>query len=350
MANRRNILWYDSEQLESEDAAIKARFELVLDEIMGIFYGLCAAFCWGLGDYVVTSLARRAGTPRTMVYIQAWSLLCWIALLILPARLLWGLPSVALWHGLLQTEGALPIWAWVTLAGLCHVLGLALSYRAFEIGTLALVSPISSSFAIVTALLAVSTRESPPPPVLLGVALLFAGLVLATRPQSGPDEAAKGQKGVPEAIGSAVAYGVMFWMMKPVEAHLGPVLPLIVLKVMATGLALLGLRAAQRTLTSDAPSDEPRSAATLILMLAIGSALLDSLAWLAFNAGDRLGFTTVVTALASLFSVVTIILAWLLFKERLARVQWLGIAVILLGVLLVSVPADAVSRFFGKSG
>lgn len=318
---------------------------------MGIFYGLGAALCWGLGDYVVTSLARRVGTPRAMVWIQAFSLLCWIALLLLPARLLWGRESVALWSGLSHKEGALPVWAWVTIAGLCHVLGLALSYRAFEIGKLALVSPISSSFAIVTALLAVSTRESPPPPVLVGAALLFAGLVLATRPQkSEPDEAKKGHRGVPEAIGSALAYGVMFWMMKPAEAHLGPVLPLIVLKVMATGLALLGLSTAQRNLTSAVPAEDsaaPRSSPALLLALAIGSALLDSLAWLSFNAGDRLGFTTVVTALASLFSVVTILLAWLFLKERLARTQWMGIAVILFGVLLVSLPADAVNRLLG---
>jgi uncharacterized membrane protein len=43
-----------------------------------------------------------------------------------------------------------------------------------------------------------------------------------------------------------------------------------------------------------------------------------------------------VTALASLFSVVTVVLAAALLKERLNRPQWIGIVVIFAGILLVS--------------
>jgi drug/metabolite transporter (DMT)-like permease len=85
----------------------------------------------------------------------------------------------------------------------------------------------------------------------------------------------------------------------------------------------------------------------MLAALAGSIAVVDSLAWLAFNTGERLHFTTVVTSLASLFSVVTILLAWLLLKERLARIQWLGIAVILFGVLMVSLPKALIDRVLG---
>ena len=330
-----------------------------LSHLKGIGFGLMAALCWGLGDYVVTSLARRVGTPRAMIFIQAFSLLCWILL----ARLLWGRESVALWDGFSQHIGIWPAWAWMLMAGVCHVVGLALSYRAFEVGTLALVAPISSSFAVVTAVLSMMTREHLSPSVLAGVGLLFIGIVLATRAPTHPEEANKGLIGVPEALGSALAYGVMFWMMEPGEEKLGPVLPLIVLKIMATGGALLGLRAAiwsknapSENLAETSPTEtsnenvagEPVPALGDIEIaalnkpllwagLAVTAALLDSFAWLAFSAGDRSGSTAVVTALSSLFSVVTIIMAWLLFKDRLAKLQWLGVAIILAGVLLVSI-------------
>jgi uncharacterized membrane protein len=71
-------------------------------------------------------------------------------------------------------------------------------------------------------------------------------------------------------------------------------------------------------------------------MLAAGVAIADSLAWVVFIFGTRTEYTTVVTALASLFSAVTILLAWAFLKERLASNQWAGIAIVLLGILLVS--------------
>ena len=316
--------------------------------LKGIGFGLMAAVCWGVGDYVVTNLARRVGTPRAMAFVQTFSLLCWIVLLLLPAQLLWGRESVSLWSGFYERIGQWPAWAWMIMAGVCHVVGIALSYRAFEIGTLALVAPISSSFAIVTAVLSTNTRETLPPAVMAGVGLLLLGIVLATRTPATPDETNKGLKGVPEALGSALAYGVMFWMMEPGEEKLGPVLPLIVLKIMATASALIGssiaFGAKNKSQTANTVDESSSSASLpdigspiLWMALAITVALLDSFAWLSYSAGDRTGSTTIVTALASLFSVVTILLAWLLFKDRLARLQWAGIAIILAGVLIVSV-------------
>jgi drug/metabolite transporter (DMT)-like permease len=318
---------------------------------MGIVYGLLAALGWGLADYIVTCLTRRVGTPRAMVYAQVCSLLAWVILLILPAQLLWGRDSVAQWSGLMQSEGGVPIWAWVIGAGLCHVLGLVLSYRAFEIGTLALVSPMASSFAVVTAVLSVATqRDVLPPHIIVGAALLFGGILLATRAPSHGDESNKGLRGVPEALGCALGFGVMFWMWQPISQNLGPVVPLIVLKIMSSALALVGLRAAKHTLTPVSPENGAPAPRGLVLQLAIGIAIVDSLAWLAFNTGERLQYTTVVTALASLFSVVTILLAWLLLKDRLARIQWVGIAIILGGVLMVSLPAEQVNELLKKLG
>jgi drug/metabolite transporter (DMT)-like permease len=326
---------------------------------MGIAFGLLAALGWGIYDYLATCLSRGIGTTRALVYAQSASLLAWIILACLP---IWGEENVVKWSGLHEFEGGVPVWVWLVGAGLCHVLGLVLSYRAFEIGTLALVSPLASSFAIVTALLSISTREKLPSYILFGAGLLFAGIVLATRVPAHEDESNKGLRGVPEALACAVGFGTMFWMMKPLDIHLGQVAPLIVLKIMATGLSLVGLAVALKSyslpaedapLAEDAPPAENESLAESappatswenIALVAAGMAGVDCLAWVGFINGDRLGYTTVVTALASLFSVVTILMAWLILKERLAKVQWVGIAIILLGVLIVSLPEKLFSR------
>ena len=68
----------------------------------------------------------------------------------------------------------------------------------------------------------------------------------------------------------------------------------------------------------------------------IGAGLCDNLAFVAFNTGLSNTHTSIVTALASLFSAVTVLLAWAILRERLSIGQWAGVSVILIGVLLVS--------------
>ena len=73
-----------------------------------------------------------------------------------------------------------------------------------------------------------------------------------------------------------------------------------------------------------------------MIALAVGAAAADTMAWLAYIAGTESSYATIVTALASLFSVVTVLLAWRFLRERLAVHQWAGVAAILCGILLVS--------------
>ena len=177
---------------------------------MGVMFGILAAVLWGVGDFLITHLTRRVGTTRALVAIQALSLLAWIGLLLSqPAR----------------SAGTPALWLIVAGTAVCHVLGLVFVYRAFEIGTLSLVSPISSGFAVITAVLAMLSGEHAPAPAIAGAALLVAGVVLATRaPGSGQ---AFTLRGVPEALLSALAFGTMFWLFYfYVQPNLGYALPL----------------------------------------------------------------------------------------------------------------------------
>ena len=277
---------------------------------------LAAAF-WGVGDFFITLLTRRIGTRWALLSIQALSLAGWIFLLFFGAR------PVAVSGPLLGILFATAV---------CHVLGLAFVYRAFEIGNLAIVSPISSAFAIVTAALSLMSGEHPPALVLTGSALLMAGVALATRaPSSGPTPASS-LRGVPEALASAAAFGTMFWLFYfYIQPKLGYTLPLVSLKTLAVlGSALAFVRSRSR---------ERAGAIKLgpaVVLLAVGAAAADTLAWLAYIEGTHTVYATVVTALASLFSAVTVMLAWRFLRERLAVHQWVGVGVILAGILLVN--------------
>lgn len=283
---------------------------------MGIVFGLAAALCWGLGDFAITTLARFVGTARCLLYIQIFSLASWVVLLALFPH---------------QATGGISPWLLAVLAGVFHVIGLATTYRAFEIGTLSFVSPIASSFAIVVVLLTLLTGNGPVLTALLGTLLLIAGIVVVTRSTGSEDKTTI--RGVPEAIASAVCFGVMFWLVDGyVKAPLGDVYPLILLKMMATIFAV-------GYVAKSPPIPEAESLGKgRLVWLALLAALLDTAAWVCALYGYKNGHVAVVTALASLFSVVTVVMAGIFLKERLNKLQWVGVAVVLGGICLVSLP------------
>ncbi len=282
---------------------------------MAILFGLAAALLWGSGDFLITKLAVAVGTTRSLIVIQSLSLVCWLA-----AAIVTGFPS-----------GSTPeLWGTAIICGVFHVAGLAFTYRAFEIGTLSIVSPVASSFAIVTAILALASGERPGGLALAGAGLLIVGVIVISR-GSDPNSTTT-LRGVPEALGSALAFGIMFWMIERITPKLGMAWPLVMLKTMATISALAALLF--RNKSEAVPA---RPSLKQIVLLGGGVALSDSLAWAAYVLGTRESFASVVTALASLFSAVTVVMAAFLLKERLSRAQLAGVGVVLLGILLVSI-------------
>lgn len=286
---------------------------------MGIIYGLAAAILWGSGDVLINRLTVLVGTSKSLVWTQVLSLAFW---------LIYGLSA-----GVPKSGGIRP-WEIAAFCGVFHVAGMFFTYRAFEVGTLSIVSPIASSFAIVTAALALCAGERPGGYALGGAGLLILGVIVVTRSASGGGNATR--KGIPEALASAVGFGVMFWLIDRTYPALGMAWPLVVLKVMASLSAVVAVSLARKkNPAEEVPAEAPKFRGE-VWILAAGVMLTDSFAWVTFMLGQGHSYTTIVTALASLFSVVTVILAAVLLRERLNRPQWAGIIAIFVGILLVS--------------
>jgi len=301
---------------------------------MGILFGLTAAICWGVADFVVTRIARELGVAQAFFYVQIIGMaLIGLVLLANPAI---PAPSAGMWM-------------LVVGIGLFNLAGTLLLYRSFAIGTLALVSPIASAFAVISALLALLAGERPAPAALLGALVLVGGVVIVSRAQHREETEDEERRtkddniahlrpsssvfrrrlppGVPEAIGVALCFGISFWALDFVTPALGILWPVLVLRIVeAVAVVLFLLR--RRT----PPARLTRGMAALVL----AGAALDTLAFVAFNLGIGSAYTSTVTALASLFSAVTVLLAWAILRERLAPAQWAGVVIILAGVLLVS--------------
>jgi drug/metabolite transporter (DMT)-like permease len=272
-------------------------------------FGLLAALGWGSGDFLISRVTRTVGATQAMFYVQLVGIVA-IGALLLARR---DLPP-----------NDLRAWGLGIAANLFNMAGTLLLYRAFAVGSLSIVSPIAASFAVITIPLALLGGERPGPLALTGAALVIAGVIVVSR---GHGAGSGTPRGVPEAVGAAVFIGLYFWMVSFATPLLGIAWPVMIGRVMLM-LVALGVMLARRT--------RPARLTAGLWPTVVAASVLDTIAFLSYNIGISGAHVSIVTALASIFSAVTVLLAWVFLRERLLLRQWAGVAGLLIGVLLVS--------------
>ncbi|GCE10314.1 DMT family transporter [Tengunoibacter tsumagoiensis] len=293
---------------------------------MGIFLGLMAAICWGTGDFLARFATLRLGTYRTLFFIQFLGFI--------------GLSLYVLTTGQLQQRWASSPWEpwiWALVAVVLNVGSSLLLYRAFEVGTLALVSPIAASYSAVTVMLAFVSGEHLSSLHQMALFVIFIGVVLSATPFKRP---ARGLRpfvwrgsslaGIYLALAAACGYGATFWILGyHVTGDLGGIIPVWLIR----GLTPLLLAICAPLIRQ--PLKLPRGS---IWWCIAGISLFDTLGYIAYTTGLlQHGQLAIVTVLSSLYSVVTVILAWFLLHDRLQQNQWMGILVIFTGIALVNI-------------
>jgi drug/metabolite transporter (DMT)-like permease len=290
---------------------------------MGILLGLLSAFGWGTGDFLTRGVTRQIGALRTAIYVQGFGFV--------------AVGLLALLMGAFANLGAYPASAWAAgvIGGTIGIFASFSIFNAFEHGVLMIVSPIAASYGAITVLLSLLSGETLSPARSLGVAICILGVILASierAPGQTREVATLSSYRLPPGVGfailAAVLFGLNFWILGfYVVPALGPVLPVVLTRalgiVVMLGVALLRRRSA---------APPPRRAAFTVLIIA----LLDTMAFAAYNVGSEAEQVAVVAVLSSLFAAVTVLLAWIFLRERIRWGQWLGLAFILAGIVLVS--------------
>jgi drug/metabolite transporter (DMT)-like permease len=290
---------------------------------MEILLGIAAAVGWGVADFCARFCSLRIGAYRTLMYMQPFGALAL---------------SIYLWRAgdchALGAHGWQP-WAFAAVAGVMNALSSLGLYYAFEVGTMSVAGPVSSAYPAVTVTLALLSGERLDATRWAGLVVIFAGIILAALSLGGRTK--RLEDGVPTrrvvrgaewAMLSAVGYGIMFWWLGfHVVRELGGPASVWMIRVSTFVFLLILSVPAGRSVAI------PRGRA-LWLLLALG--LIDTAAFVANNAGLSMGHVSVVTVLSSMYGAVTVLLAAIFVRERLALSQWLGIGLIFAGIVLVN--------------
>jgi drug/metabolite transporter (DMT)-like permease len=294
---------------------------------MGILLGLLTAVAWGSSDFFARFATHRIGALRTTLYMQ---LAGFVLLTIF-------LPHIGGWGHLMDGSGWRP-WAWGALAGVVNGVSTLALYRSFEIGKMAVVAPLSASYPALTVLLSLFTGEHLKAPRAVGIALILAGALLVVRGETPPDEsgsqspAAPGNKtgrGIGWAILSGAGFGVLFWLLGNwIVPSVGTAATVWMIRLTSSLLTVVVILLLRQ------PVAPPREGSVNGLLAGMG--VLDTGAFVLNNRGMLIEQVSVMGVLASLYGAVTVTLAAIFLRERLARWQWTGIVLIFGGIYLIS--------------
>ena len=296
--------------------------------------GLTGALIFGSADFLGGLAAKRLSSLLVTAVAAASGL---VALLL-------ALPFVA---GVWSPSAVL----WGALSGISGAIAISLLYACLAIGPMSILSPLTAVVSAVVPMtvgLAGGDRLAPIGYWALGLALLAVVLV-GFVPERGAVRPSL--LGVLMALGSGAMIGAFMVMIDLTPEDSGLV-PLVMNRAVNAGimfsvvggLALVTLRrpravlagpAAQgvpATPASPAVTDAPahrRSTLAIGLRLAVACGVVDVVANVLLLLGMRAGDLSVMSVLTAMYPAGTILLAAVVLRERIAPVQWLGLALAL---------------------
>ncbi|NND02769.1 MAG: DMT family transporter [Acidimicrobiia bacterium] len=279
---------------------------------MASLLALLSAATFGAGDFLGGLATRRSGPATTVVFV---------------AHLV-GLIFLGALSPLFGFDAGVRDVVIGALGGLAGVVGLVLLYRGLAIGTMSVVAPITAlGAAVIPVGFGLIAGERPAAWALVGAVIALLAIYLVSQPGIGDTGSTEGAatRGLPEAIGAGIGFGVFFILLAETATDSGLV-PLVAARVASvTALGLLTVSLGRRLwLQGDG------------LRLALAAGIFDAAANALFLAAARTGLLSLVAVLSALYPASTIILARIVLRERISRVQQLGLVAGLAGVVLIA--------------
>ena len=285
-------------------------------------FGLLAALFWGTTDFVSRFPSKKIGSGYSTFYVQLFSLIAFSAF-----TLATGLPSSSF-----LVKGAYP--ALLDLvAGVLNVFGLMQLYRAFMIGNMSLSAPIAGSFPIFTILIGfivfgqgIGLEKG------VAIAIVISGVIMTGVSPEQPTGVDKTKRrngsAVLSALTASVFFGAAYVCLNAGVGYFGSVMTIWFVRVGAVffGLPFLLITTRKFLLPKE-------GAWKWILVMAV----LDSSGFIALTLGYIYSGNSpaLVTTLSSLLGAVTTVLAAVVYRDRLTKIQIVGIIILFLGVVIV---------------
>jgi drug/metabolite transporter (DMT)-like permease len=287
--------------------------------MVAILGGLGAAISWAIATLASSRSSRMIG-PRSVL---GWVMAVGLVVAIIPALLV---PPIDLDPPKLL--GLLGI-------GLCQNIGLLLAYYALQVGRVSIVAPITATEGALAAVLSIILGEALELSTAIVLAIIAVGVVMAAleRPRDdGAADPSRTERDLAQpwrAILLAVAAAGIFSIGLVLSGRMGAagVPPLWVIVASRTiGVLLIAL-----PLMLHRQLQLTRRAVPLVVLAGVLEAVGSGVYVVAASAD-----IAVAAVLSSQFAAIVAVGGFVLFGERLQRIQLAGVALIVIGVTVLS--------------
>ena len=277
---------------------------------MASLLALLSSAMWGTADFFAGRLSKKHNPFAVLGFSQVYGLLVGIFIVVISG----SYQGKALGFDGYLIPGA--------LAGLFGYIGLACLYEGLSTGRMGVVSPISSLSTVIPLAYALITGDVLSAITLLGVVIALIGVFCASGPEL--------SQGLPIkplllALGAAAGFGLALTFIA-IGSQSSALLTMVSMRA-TTFFVTISLAIKFRTTGNFDKKAMP-------LLFFIGAA--DFIANLLLGIATTKGLVSVAMVFGSLYPIATAVLAYKFLQERLQRVQYVGIALAVAGVSIIS--------------
>ncbi|MDP4816782.1 MAG: DMT family transporter [Pontimonas sp.] len=281
--------------------------------MLTVALGLIGALAYGGADFYGGLAARRSSTILTTLGVA-----------------LVGLVGLALVSPFVAAVSSYDAWFYGAASGLAGAIGIGLLYGSLAIGPMSILSPATAFIsAIVPVSVGLSQGEGGGVSFYVALALaLLAVVLVGFVPEKGAVRPRPIGLLMAAGSGTFIGFTVILIDLSPADSGLIPLLANRMVSssalIIATGVLVLTRVTLSRTPRLPGLT-QIRSVGTMIIIAGV----MDVLANVAVIYGLRSGDLSVVSVLIALYPAGTILLAGVVLKERIALIQWAGLALAL---------------------
>ena len=277
---------------------------------MGSLLALASSLLWGTADYLAGNLSKRFKAIAVTAISQIFGLIFGLLTILFFAEFI--RPNLSMSGYVIPG----------VIAGIAGFIGLIAFYTGLATGRMGVVSPISSLSVLIPLFFALARGERPTSLELIGISIAIAGAFMASGPEI--------RNGLPVkplllAVVAAIGFGTALTFIA-IGSETDSLHTMTSMRVASVSICIL-LAIRYRSL-----GGIPRKEFPLLIFIGVA----DFLANFLLGVATTKGLVSIAMVLGSLFPIVTILLAYKFLHERLAKVQYLGIAFALGGVLLIA--------------
>lgn len=271
--------------------------------------GLVAAVVWAVGTLASARLMRVVTSATALAWVSVLELV-----MLAPALALGGTPHVV-------TGSTL---AWLIVSGVTSTMASFFAYAAMKRGKVGIVAPIISIEGGIAALIAVLGGEHLAMSTVAVLIVVTVGVMIASVAKGHGSELGNPALASILAVMCAASSGTNLYAVGRLSTELSIAWTLLPAKAVSALIFTVPLLVARRMRIS-------RWVALLALFAGAG----ELLGFGAYAYGSRHGIA-VTAVTASLFAPLAAVCAFLLFRDRLSRLQILGVTTVAVGVAVLA--------------